>query len=161
MKFIVHDNPVHRGKSNYIARVDLTPFGLDGEVEQLWLQQLEDGSFEVCCIPFRVYGMSLGDIVSLSPDGVMVARLVRKSGRRALRVLLMPTADSSNVASGIEAEVSRLDLLSEWSGDRHVAIDVPIGSDVATLISLLEREEAESRVFWEWGDAVSFLQKGV
>lgn len=156
MKFIVHESPVRRGDSDYIARADLSPFGLEGEVEQLWLKRLEDGSLELCCIPFRAYGISLGDIVSLSEDGTTVARLVRKSGRRVLRVFLLETPDFSSMARQFDAEISRLGLLSEWSGDRHAAIDVPIGADVASLIGLFERGEAESRAFWEWADAVSF-----
>ncbi|MGW3522274.1 DUF4265 domain-containing protein [Streptomyces olivaceus] len=156
MKFIVHESPVHRGDSDYIARADLSPFGLEGEVEQLWLKRLEDGLLELCCIPFRAYGLSLGDIVSLSEDGAKVARLVRKSGRRVLRVFLLETPDFSSVARECDAEIARLDLLSEWSGGRHVAIDVPIDVDVTSLISLFEREESESRAFWEWADTVSF-----
>jgi hypothetical protein len=147
---------VRRGDSNYIARTDLAPFGLEGEAEQLWLQQLEDGLLAVCCIPFRTYGLSLGDVVSLSSDGTTVARLVRRSGRRVLRVLLMATLDASNVASQIKSEVSRLGLMSEWSGDRHVAIDVPAGVDVTSLIIIAEREEVSSRAYWEWADGVPF-----
>ncbi|WP_326566213.1 DUF4265 domain-containing protein [Amycolatopsis rhabdoformis] len=157
MKFIVHESPVGRGDSDCIARADLAPFGFEGEVEQLWLKRLEDGLFEVCCIPFRVYGISLGDIVALSPDGTTVARVVGKSGRRVLRVFLLETPGFSSVAREFEAEISRLGLLREWSGDRHAAVDVPIGVEVAGIIGLLEREEAASRVFWEWADAASFV----
>lgn len=156
MKFIVHESPVRRGDSNYIARVDLAPFGLEGEVEQLWLRKLEDGSFEVCCIPFRVYGIALGDIVFLSVGGTTIVGLVRRSGRRVLRVLLMSTPDISSLTGEINVEVSRLGLMSEWSGDRHVAIDVPIGADVNILLGLFERSEAASRAFWEWADSTSF-----
>lgn len=156
MKFIVHECPVRRGESDYIARADLAPFGLDGEAEQLWLKSLEDGSFEMCCIPFRTYGISLGDVVALSLDGTKIARLVRKSGRKVLRVFLLEAPDVLSVAREFDAEVSRLGLLSEWSGGRHAAVDVPVGADVASLIGLLEREEAASRAFWEWADAVSF-----
>lgn len=156
MKFIVHESPVRQGDSDYIARADLAPFGFEGEAEQFWLKRLEDGSFEMCCIPFRAYGISLGDIVTLSPDGAEIARLVRKSGRKVLRVFLLETPDVLSVAREFDAEVSRLGLLGEWSGDRHAAIDVPVGAEVAGLIGLLEREEAASRAFWEWADAVPF-----
>lgn len=159
MKFIVHESPVRRGDSNYIARADLAPFGLEGEMEQLWLQRLEGDLLELCCIPFRTYGLALGDVVSLSPDGTTVARLVRRSGRRVLRVLLMPTSNASGMASQIDIEVSRCSLMSEWSGDRHIAIDVPTDADVTALIGIIEREEAASRAYWEWADVTPFAPK--
>ncbi|MFE3587043.1 hypothetical protein ACFXOY_05895 [Streptomyces niveus] len=31
MQFVVHEQPVGRTSSNYIARVDLAPFGLGGQ----------------------------------------------------------------------------------------------------------------------------------
>jgi len=156
MKFIVHDSPVRRGDSNYIARVDLSPFGLPGEAEQLWLQRREDGLLELCCIPFRAYGLSLADAVSLSTDGTSVIGVVSKSGRRVLRVLLMPVVDAATVMNEIISEVSQLGLLSELSGDRHVAIDIPAGVDVSSLIDIAEREESASRAYWEWADAMPF-----
>lgn len=152
MKFIVHESPALRGDSNYIARADLAPFGLEGEVEQLWLRKLEDGSFKICCIPFRVYGVALGDIVSLSSDGTMVARLIHASGRRVLRILLMANPDAARLAREIEDEVLSLGLMSEWSGDRHASIDIPIDADVNVLLALFERLESESLAAWEWAD---------
>ncbi|MEV0905092.1 DUF4265 domain-containing protein [Streptomyces hokutonensis] len=160
MKFIVHDSPVRRGDSNYIARVDLSAFGLPGEVEQLWLQRREDGLIKICCIPFRAYGLSLADTVSLSADGTSVIGVVSKSGRRVLRVLLMPVVNAVTVMNEIIGEVSRLGLLSELSGDRHVAIDVPAGVDVPSLIDIAEREESASRAYWEWADSVPFSAAG-
>lgn len=111
-RFIVHDSLVRRGDSNYIARVDLAPFGLPGEAEQLWRQRREDGLLELCCIPFRAYGLSLACGFPLGRRHVAVG-VVRKSGRRVLRVFLMPAVNTSTVLNEIIGEVSRLRLLSE------------------------------------------------
>ncbi|MFJ6368544.1 hypothetical protein ACIQK5_10245 [Streptomyces virginiae] len=62
-KFFVHDEPVGRAETNYIAQADLAPLGLDGQVEQLWLKPLDDGTF-----PFQTYGLALGDRVRLSAN---------------------------------------------------------------------------------------------
>ncbi len=156
MKFIVHESPARRSKSNYIARVDLSPFGFDGEMEQLWLERLDGESFELCCIPFRVYGMALGDLVSVSGDGTTVTGVIRRSGGRVLRVLLVPGEALKAGSNEIKREVEKLGLISEWSGDRHVAVDVPSVADISSLIGVVERGEAESIMFWEWGDATSF-----
>jgi len=157
MKFIVHENPALRSKSNYIARVELSPFEFGGEVEQLWLERLDDGSFELCCIPFRAYGLALGDLVSVSEDGTTVTGVICGSGRRVLRVLLVPGEAIQTAVNEIKREVEKANLISEWSGDRHVAVDVPPMADISSLIGAVERGEAESVMFWEWGDATSFL----
>ncbi|MEV0788115.1 hypothetical protein [Kribbella sp. NPDC050459] len=65
MRFIVHDDPVLRADSNYIAQIALAPFGFDDEVEQVWLRRTADASATLCCIPFRAYGVALGDSVRL------------------------------------------------------------------------------------------------
>ena len=147
MKFIVHESPARRGDSNYVARVDLAPFGLEGEMEQLWLRNLGDGQFSVCCIPFRAYGLALDDVVGLSADGTTITRLVRRSGRRALRILFI----------AIGSEVLRLGLMSELSGDRHIAIDVPPEEGVTRIMEIAQRGEASSTAYWEWADAVPFV----
>ncbi|MCX5192295.1 DUF4265 domain-containing protein [Streptomyces sp. NBC_00249] len=91
-KFIVHDDPVGRAQRNYIAQADLAPFGLDGQVEQLWLKPLNDGTFSIACIPFQTYGLALGDRVRLSAND-QVSEVVGPSSHRVLRMLLMPAPD--------------------------------------------------------------------
>ena len=158
MKFIVHEDPARRNEANYIARVDLSPFGFDGEVEQVWLRSLGDGSFELCCIPFRAYGMALGDVVTVSEGEATVTSVIRGSGNRVLRVLLAPDSAAQVSASEVKREIDDSGLINEWSGDRHVAIDVPPLVDVSALIGLLVRGEKDSLMFWEWGDALNFSQ---
>ncbi|WP_326674390.1 DUF6193 family natural product biosynthesis protein [Streptomyces sp. NBC_01257] len=50
------------------------PFDLDGQVEQLWLKAVNDGSYEVACIPFSAYGIALGDVVLLNNGRFKVRR---------------------------------------------------------------------------------------
>jgi hypothetical protein len=161
MKFIVHENPVLRAESNYIARIDLAPFGFPDLLEQVWLRQESDRSYYLCCIPFRAYGLALRDKVRLTRDGAQVSELVERSGHRALRVLLMP--DQSRMhrsADRIEAQARALGLLYEWSGDRHIAIDVPAGAEVGRLIDVVVEEEREAGALWEWADAEPFRVPG-
>jgi hypothetical protein len=123
-------------------------------MEQLWLRQCGDGLYALCCIPFRTYGLALDDVVSLSPDGSRVDRLVRASGRRVLRALL---SEESRVADRLDSEIARLGLLREWSGDRHIAIDVPPGAGLAGVAQVLEAEVAASRAYGEWADVDAFM----
>ncbi|MCK2216783.1 DUF4265 domain-containing protein [Actinomadura sp. ATCC 31491] len=146
-------------KQNYIARVDLAPFGFPGLFEQIWLGDLGGGMYEVRCIPFRVYGLALGDIVDISSDGSLISSLVRPSGRKVLRVLLIPSLGAerlSTVINSINMKIGEADLLFEWSGDRHVAIDVPADINVDDLIGLVSGYVERGEAFWEWGDAEPF-----
>ncbi|MFF7157948.1 DUF4265 domain-containing protein [Streptomyces sp. NPDC008139] len=158
MKYIVHEDPVGRAESNYIAQADLAPFGLDGQIEQLWFRPKEDGTYAVTCIPFMTYGLALGDRVRLSPAN-RVVEVAQTSGHRVLRTLLEPSADAERLGRSIghiKNSIKESGLLSEWHGERFVAIDVPPGTDMSPLFALLQREVDEGGAFWEWADATPF-----
>ncbi|MFE5587470.1 DUF4265 domain-containing protein [Kitasatospora sp. NPDC056531] len=158
IEFIVHDDPVGRAQSNYIAHADLAPFGLDGQKEQLWLKPLDDGTFSIACIPFRTYGLAPGDQVVLS-DADEVAEVVALSSHRVLRLLFVPglaPAQLNGAVHRIKNEIGTAGLLSEWSGDRHVAVDIPPNTDASRLFAIMEHEVTEGRAFWEWADAMPF-----
>ncbi|MEU3558547.1 DUF4265 domain-containing protein [Kitasatospora sp. NPDC006786] len=158
IEFIVHDDPVGRAQSNYIAHADLAPFGLDGQKEQLWLKPLNDGTFSIACIPFRTYGLALGDRVVLSDDDE-VAEVATLSWHRVLRLLFIPGLAPAQLAQAVDrikSEISTAGLLSEWSGDRHVAVDIPPNTDASRLFEFMEHEVTEGRAFWEWADAMPF-----
>jgi hypothetical protein len=57
----VHPEPVRRDRANFIVRARLPE---PGRAEQLWGRQLDERSFELCCIPFFLYDVALGDIVA-------------------------------------------------------------------------------------------------
>lgn len=82
MKFIVHEYPVGRTATNYIARADLAPFELDGQVEQLWLKPVNGRIYEAACIPFFTYRLSLGDTVLLNEDKYVSEVVFSRSGTR-------------------------------------------------------------------------------
>lgn len=85
--YVSHDDPAWRGGKNCMAMVGLTPFGLGGMVEQVWLREKAGGGdYEICCIPFYAYGLALGDVVEKTDSGA-VGRLVSTVGPRVLRVL--------------------------------------------------------------------------
>ncbi|MCP3757786.1 DUF4265 domain-containing protein [Streptomyces sp. TBY4] len=161
MRFIVHDDPVGRSASNHIARVDLAGFGLDGQVEQLWLHAVADGTYEVACIPFLTYGLALGDTVLLTDDDY-VGELVERSGHRALPMMFVPDVpadDLKRAADRIRAEIRRAGLLSEWNGDRFVAVDVPPDTEPAGLFTAMESSVDAGEAFWEWAGAAPFTTR--
>ncbi|MFF3915834.1 DUF4265 domain-containing protein [Streptomyces sp. NPDC001852] len=88
-----------------------------------------------------------------------MVEVVRTSGHGVLRTLLMPSADAERLGrsiSLIKNSINESGLLSEWHGERFVAIDVPPGTDMNPLVALLQREVDEAGAFWEWADAMPF-----
>ncbi|MES5823295.1 DUF4265 domain-containing protein [Streptomyces sp. RG80] len=158
MQYIVHADPVGRGESNYIAQAHLAPFGLPGQIEQLWLRPEGNDTYALACIPFMAYGLALGDRVRLS-SAARVVEVVRTGGHRVLRTLLRPSADAERLGRSahlIKNSIKESGLLSEWHGEHFVAIDVPPGADISPLFALLQREVDEAGAFWEWAHAVPF-----
>ncbi len=160
MQFVVHEQPVGRTSTNYIARADLAPFDLDGQVEQIWLKAVNDGSYEVACIPFSAYGIALGDVVVLNDDDYVI-EVVRNSWHRTLRLLFtpdLPPADLQKATDEIKTEIIAADLLSEWNGARLVAVDVPPDAEPSKLFAVMEAAVNTGHAFWEWADARPFVR---
>ncbi|MFE0731812.1 DUF4265 domain-containing protein [Streptomyces antibioticus] len=132
---------------------------MDGQREQLWLEPAGDGVYSAACIPFRTYGPALGDRVCLSENDE-VSEAVERSSHRVLRIMLLtPTPDPGRLVETtdrIRAEISAAGLLSERSGDRHVAVDIPADRDPSDPYAAVKREAAADRAFWEWADAMPF-----
>lgn len=155
MVYVSHPEPVWRGDQHLMAMVDLAPFGLVNKLEQLWLREVSDGH-EVCCIPFWVYGMSLGDVVVV--DGAnRVTHIAAKSGRHVLRAMFAQPGPSAEFGSLLRAAFADADLLYEWDGDRYVAIDIPEKSQGQPVYDLLAPEVHAGRAFWEWSEVRPFV----
>jgi hypothetical protein len=150
---------VKAAEQNYIARVDLAFFGFPDHFEQIWLGALEGGLYEIRCIPFRAYGLALGDVVTVSPDGSLINALVRPSGRKVLRVLLDSSLAGERRSIAIDSlnvNVEAAGLLFEWSEDRHIAIDIPLDANSEELFDFVCGYVERGEAFWEWGDAEPF-----
>ncbi|MCM2416672.1 DUF4265 domain-containing protein [Streptomyces sp. RKAG293] len=60
---------------------------------------------------------------------------------RVLRTLLMPSEETGRLGRSINLiknSIKESRLLSEWHGERFIAIDVPPGTDMSTLFALLQ-----------------------
>lgn len=142
-----------------MAMVDLAPFGFENEHEQLWLRPLPGDQFEVCCIPFRVYGMALGDVVRLGGGGRFIESVVSSSGRLVFRVFFAeprPPLTGEDSRDALREAISSGEFLAEWSGDRHVAVDIPEGVDPSRLFRSVEQEVQHESAFWEWAHSEPF-----
>lgn len=159
VQYIVHESPAWRAAADYLAMADLAPFGFPDMKEQIWLRSLPDGTYEVCCIPFRVYGVSLGDTVELDDGGKTIVRVRSKGGHRAFRVFFLSKVAESkleDIRNRIDGVARAESLAVEWSGDRHVAVDVTTDSEIGVIWREIQAEVDNGSALWEWGDVEDF-----
>lgn len=139
----VHQDPVWRDHSNFIIAAPISDGG-DIKTEQLWARKDDEGRFEICCIPFFVYDLALGDVVETGAD-YLVRRVVRPSGRYVFRVWF---GESFHPREEIADELKALGSLVEWSSRNLLAVDAA-DEEHAQLVAdfLMEREKAGHLVY--------------
>lgn len=141
LKEAVHAEPVWRERSNFIIGAELE----DGSgTEQLWARQVGDYRFEICCIPFFLYDLALGDVVETDVDYSMT-RVVESSGRLVFRVWF---GDSFQPRDEVSEALSAMGALIEWSSANLLAVDA-VDQEAGQRIAdyLMERERAGAFVY--------------
>lgn len=157
--FVTHENPIGRQAPYYMARVDLSYAGLIGQVEQLWLNDVGNGSFRVACVPLCAYGLSYGDRVRLDNRGEYVASIEEKSGNRVLRVLLarsLGDVEAQQIREGLENVAASSGIQFELHGPRFIAFNISGGAHVDMLVDAIGVQLEGGTLFREWGDARAF-----
>lgn len=148
-KFSVHNEPVWRARSNFII---LAPLPEEGRYEQLWCRDIGDDKFEVCCIPFFLYDIALGDIVQSSqqPEGKhLVVRVLSRSGRSVFRVYFDRSMRGNR--EGVAAQLTGMGGLLEWSSASLLAVDARDAAHSQEIASFLFEQEGRSRLVYETG----------
>lgn len=150
-EFIVHQAPVWRERSNFIVHADLPEKDRPKRFEQLWARQLADDQFEVCCIPFFIYNVALGDVVATSPKAdrkYVVAKVVQPSGRYVFRVWF---GQSFQPREEIVSELEALGSLVEWSSRNLLAVDAADGEHAQLVADFLMEREKAGNLMYEAG----------
>jgi hypothetical protein len=148
-----HTDPVGRGRTNYIVRLDLTQHEMPGKYEQMWTRTEDKRLFELCCIPFFPYGQSLGDTLEIDP-ATGAHQLHAKGGHRTVRAAFLDDAAAHAQHAALHhALVSDLGCQVEFrAGHHYAAIDLPPGTDATTVIAILTPLAAAGALTWEWAD---------
>jgi hypothetical protein len=151
--FVVHPAPVRREQADFIINADIAEEGSPRRYEQLWVRRLADARFELCCIPFFLYDVALGDELETEPrDGreYMLARVARPGGRYTFRAWF----GDSKVA-GASAELVRALEAGGWLFEPYsenlLAIDAGDAAAAQTLADLLAEREDAGRLVYETG----------
>jgi hypothetical protein len=150
-EFLVHQNPVWRERANFIVHAELQEQDHLKRFEQLWVRQLDVNRFEVCCIPFFVFNVALGDVVATSPKcgrEYVVAEVVEPSGRYVFRVWF---GQSFQPRAEIVDELRTLGSLIEWSSQNLVAVDAADREHAQLVADRLMKHEKAGHLVYETG----------
>ena len=108
--------------------------------EQLWCAELGNNRFGLCCIPFYLYGVSLGDVIRVkqSDCGLYEVIEVEESfGFYTYRVFFYGETQYK-----VMARMDELGAGYEWYSTRFMAIavgDLRTANNVTDYLSLLEK----------------------
>jgi hypothetical protein len=142
----VHDEAAWAERGSVDVRARLGPG--HGEDEVLWCNPIDGGEFEVCCIPFQLDGVGLGDVVEAGQDSDgswLVERRSKSGGHGVIRVQLL---DAALGITRMRAEIHSRGSLTESAGPDHLVIDNPPGRAIGVERYLEALEEGGKIDLW-------------
>jgi Domain of unknown function (DUF4265) len=151
----VHLYPVWRDRADFIIHGALK--GLEHRHwEQLWARQVTDDQFEICCIPFFVYDLGLGDIVQTHPLAeklYVVDRVLIDAGRCVFRIWFGDIEGQGarhEVMDEVENKLVEMSCEREWYA--HDLLGIAITTDRAELVTnFLSEKEQRNGISFEIG----------
>ena len=149
--FALHPEPVWREKADFIVNAELPPNEGSKQFEQLWSRQLTEDEFEICCIPFFLYDLALGDVVRTAPKGgrrYVLDRVIKPSRRYTFRVWF---GQSFQPRDEIASDLVRMGSLVEWSSRNLIAVDAVDDMQAQRVADYLWDHEQKDGLLFETG----------
>ena len=141
---VIHPEPVWRERADFIIGAPLLE---EGRAEQLWARQVEDHLFEICCIPFFVFDVALGDVVETNAHHDIVD-VVQRSGRFVFRVWF---GEAFHPRQEIADQLSDFGALLEWSSVNLLAVDANGAPLSQVIANFLDERESKGQLKYETG----------
>ena len=151
---VTHQNPAWRDKSDFIIVMKIPDSGASSkwQWEQLWAKQIKENRFEICCIPFFVNDLALGDSVETEQQEekkYAVSRIIKKSGRYTFRVWFLDTSSREEIINQIEKFGC---LIEQRSSVRNlIAIDAAKTDAAQRIANFLYLQEETGKLNYETG----------
>lgn len=151
----VHEAPIWRDRANFVFAAHLGIKDGKNEWEQLWGQRTGPQRFILCCIPFFVRDLALGDEVETDRDSVL-SRIVRPSGQVTFRVWL--GEQDALTRQNLVREIADLNALMEWSSKNLLALSAPNDVEAQRLADFLHAQEQRGSLQYETGRSANLGQ---
>jgi hypothetical protein len=124
-------------------------------MEQLWCKQLAPQRFQICCIPFFLYDLSIGDEVETDSEYIL-STIVGRSGHVTFRAWFggATGAARANTATR-EALLMALNTVRagiETYSENLWAIDANDNEHAVRVADILQQFEGSGRLMYETGD---------
>lgn len=148
-KYVQHPSGVWQDKVNFIIHIS-------GEYdegfivkEQVGTRSVSSSHVELCCLPFYVYGYTLGDILEISPETFQVKGIHKKSGRFLYRIMFScSNADVIRIADQCKGT---FDALFEWYNSTLCAVDIATEPKAILFVELMNKLSSEGLLEFESG----------
>ena len=150
---VVHENPVWRSEADFIIRAEINPGEIDQKIrwEQLWVMKLATNRYKMCCIPFFLYNLSLGDEVEIEEidNQYVFKRVVKKSGRYTFRIWFMSNDKKDEIAKTLKD----MGCLLEWrfKSGNLLAVDMAKKDHAQEVADYLIQLEEQKILEYETG----------
>ena len=122
--------------------------------EQLWAKKIESNKFMICCIPFFIYDLSLGDIVE-TDESYLVKSVFSRSGRFVFRVWLLSEDSAERIA--VAENLTKMGALLEQSSANLFAVDASSEKLAAEVSGFMLELEGKGIIQYETGNTYSNL----
>jgi hypothetical protein len=149
--FVLHREAVWRNRANSVVCAELSEKHLPRRFEQLFAKRIAEDLFEVCCIPFLLNDLALGDVVATAPMGDLehvVTKVVEPSGRYVFRVRFN---EASRPRGEIAEELRALGSLIEWSSRDLLALDAIDQEHAQRVVEFLAAREKTGQLTYDTG----------
>jgi hypothetical protein len=147
----MHSEPVWREYSNFIINAELGEADLPRRFEQLWVRQLGESRFEICCIPFFLFNVALGDVVETVAKGgrkYVFERVVEVSGRFVFRAWF---GESNHPRDEVAEQLKAMGSLVEWSSKNLLAVDAKDRAHAQEVADFLHERQQDGQLLYETG----------
>jgi hypothetical protein len=118
--------------------------------EQLWCRQISHNRFELCCIPFFLYGLALGDEVRTG-KGHWIKRVLKPSGHRTYRVLFGKSTEDG-IRQRMAQELYGLGCYLEGYSENLLGVSAPDADIAQRTVECLETNERTGQLVYEMGN---------
>ena len=147
-KFIQHFNPIWKEKANFIIRTKVDDPNNVFSGEQLWARKISEKRFEIFCIPFFAYDLSLGDEVETDEE-FFVKKVTKPSGQFTFRIWLKDTPDG--IRTLIIKHLMENDYLIEQHSESLLAINATDANHAQLIADYLMELEKKNNLEYETG----------
>jgi len=144
----VHRTPIWRDRANFVFAAHLGVKDGKNEWEQLWGQKTATHRFMLCCIPFFVQDIALGDEVETDADFV-VQRVVHRSGQITFRVWF--GGQNKATREALVREIEAMKPSMEWSSENLLALSASDEAEAQRIADYLQANEEKGLLQYETG----------